>query len=1728
MNNHKLGFIIPNSDFDLNTSRIIVRYDYLFVITTDNEILVFEMINNEYRKKFMLLTHPQEREEILDIFVLDKASTILDVPQVTQEIIVTISKDYIIHYWNSRSGKCIAKINLSKDLNSNNNSIANDFLLGTHELQHRFILFIFSKKLVIFDSCTQTIAFKNPYNFDDKNKSLKDLGIVSYLKVKDNKFFVYSNLGNVYYLWVKLHNQLKHINDVDSDEKDRNSDPEIDSEEEEYDKNLYPEYHMYLLEKTKNIKNTNSSKPIKKKANMNSCYTVISNTVSFDYEKIELIFYKTNFDPEKQLNVNSENYKRLLSKKEQFFIFTDNNQIKVSFLDSDDKLSVISQRKLSYSFSKSKIIYLGEISLLEESFILVIYSNYHSDLLYYDQKVRDVKLITRFNLMLEKLDFRYKFYIKGNRLFVYQENNIYIYLLCETDLPFLNDEENSDFTALKLSMKNAYIRDNDGCKLEDRYNDTILDLNFLFNKKINFTNYFKDNFTNLKQCLLKELNDKKQNYYNDKNRCYQSLLKNSENKYYPTNEKENNAEDKTSFSYSTLYLQDRKNSFVNFQSYNTEKKKRSKSITNEYFSLDQNSFKITSSIIFYNKEDFSTYYIIGFDCGLIVIIDVFFDKSLNISPYYYIDYHQTKIKYLSVYSNSILISGSEDGKISFTDISNTNLVMRRIQHLEEMKIAKKNDPEVINNSDKNKIRNNENIEMVEDNLVLILLDPSKTIDCYNELERVIPVIQINKNSLIYDEMYQKTNKNYIALLLKNNNAIIVNLFSFKTAFNLSMNTKEIIGVYLNASSKMFMFLLANFWLKVCSMGSRNVDRVVKNSDTINKMLRVQDTLNSYFNASSKVLINDFDNEYLNPNEMINNREYQTQQLDFIHFNNPKKRQSKLRNYSYDKSKVNNSTDINYQEEKPLEESHNEVLGFTRTFKSRLIQIFLKGNYADDLKSSNKSKQPIDIDDKRLSINNFNEAVKIYYTKYIHNLYNRSKMYLNFCNNKFDASKLKTIENLITTEVNKIINDVISIDHNNINNKSINQEYLEYINSFSYNSKSRIDFANTNLNNLNYYNNIQTLKLSVKEEAKFKKLKLFNLLHYPTKHFLNTFEDYSSSFGVDSLMMNIGNQMNQLLEINFEDFFLFLERVYHEMKFKNTFLVDKHNIFNLLSLMRIWNISIDQDILFLENFKIFHPIFDFNIVLYGCESSLTIILNEEAEVSGGTFATHYNILKREYLPGDDKKRKEIRDREKIFDKRHAVNHQSGYCVNFKNYCISGDVSHMLNIIYFGSLVSILGYEEGEHLTKMISMDKLLLRSLSMQSYIKFSNLNMLQFYIFDGIDSTTIADKDIIVIDYFLMKLNSDNKKHGKTHLQTGMRSTVGIDNKALRKSMNVPQKLNSTDNNENMVNQEDTIHNVPNSTNTFNNDKTSISSYLSKPSHSNIYSTTNIINTINKPIINNLNLRNSNITSNLFLKQVNNLINYINSLYVYLFDLNNLEEATSNFEYSKEKSIDMNKEKVLSEFDLLVAYLVITFNHLSTDKLHESIIEKTSQIIILFIFKILKDQELKTKYCKTVVELLSKSSVIVEKIFRDSPNNYLRILTEMYCSIRIPIDLEGLFKKYEIGNCVIIKSEDNLNFLKIMIAKVIKSFSKSKVNVVLKFVIEEFKNYGVTGNKSEQKTGGNNFFNNLISNITNSNSNRTDDVDRYNYLLEILWIIFKEKNYKHINYLPSLIHLIMK
>ena len=241
------------------------------------------------------------------------------------------------------------------------------------------------------------------------------------------------------------------------------------------------------------------------------------------------------------------------------------------------------------------------------------------------------------------------------------------------------------------------------------------------------------------------------------------------------------------------------------------------------------------------------------------------------------------------------------------------------------------------------------------------------------------------------------------------------------------------------------------------------------------------------------------------------------------------------------------------------------------------------------------------------------------------------------------------------------------------------------------------------------------------------------------------------------------------------------------------------------------------------------------------------------------------------------------------------------------------------------------------------------------------------------------------------------------------------------------------------------------------------------------------------------------------------MMTYLTTVYNYIFDLNKKnEEIYEDFALlTKDSNLEYgNKLEFLSEFELSIINILISYHHAildlnpkSSDKLNNNDVLKLTHLLVLFVFKNLKTKTLKIAFSKNIVELIGKSSDILNKIYFKNSSNYAQFLIQYYCSFNIPINLSSVYRKYEIGTIEIIKNEENHNFLKIILSEYIKIFCKTKISYVLKFIVEEFKDL----EKAPEKE------------ITNY----------YSYLVEILWLIFKDRNHNLVQYLPIVTNQIM-
>ena len=541
-----------------------------------------------------------------------------------------------------------------------------------------------------------------------------------------------------------------------------------------------------------------------------------------------------------------------------------------------------------------------------------------------------------------------------------------------------------------------------------------------------------------------------------------------------------------------------------------------------------------------------------------------------------------------------------------------------------------------------------------------------------------------------------------------------------------------------------------------------------------------------------------------------------------------------------------------------------------------------------------------------------------------------------------------------------------------------------------------------------------------------KIKIMNIINNPLL-FMKMQEKYDTSErGISSNYIYLGGQYNQILLINYEDYFSYLERFANLSENNSNNKKKRENLLNILSLFHIWNFSLDLDYEIWVLFKLAQPIFDFHPILIGLNSVYSVILSDEnnidENISNDQFSDHVKYFMKNYIL--DPKPKPKKD---MFTNRNLlIESQKGYLVGLKNFKFSENLSHLLHLTLFGGLISLLGFKDNQYLAEFIHKEKKVLKILTTKKEIKYTCFDMLQKFMFENNDDILLTNKDYLLLDYIGNEYNMMIKEQEKNKVSGS--------------------------------------HKISN--------------------------------------VNKNNLRNRLVR----------MLNYLTLVYNYIFDLNKKKEdiyedfplltKDSNLEYG-------NKLEFLSEYELSIINILISYNHTVSninpkghDKLKESELLKITHLLVLFVFKNLKNKALKISFSKNIFELLGKSTDTLNKIYSKNASNYALFLIQYYCSLNLPINLSSSFKKYDIGNIALIKNEENHNFLKIIIFKYIKNFSKSKVSYVLKLIVDEFK-------KVE---------NEIEKDITNY----------YSYLVEILWLIFKERNHKLVQYLPTVTNQIMR
>ena len=543
-----------------------------------------------------------------------------------------------------------------------------------------------------------------------------------------------------------------------------------------------------------------------------------------------------------------------------------------------------------------------------------------------------------------------------------------------------------------------------------------------------------------------------------------------------------------------------------------------------------------------------------------------------------------------------------------------------------------------------------------------------------------------------------------------------------------------------------------------------------------------------------------------------------------------------------------------------------------------------------------------------------------------------------------------------------------------------------------------------------------------------KIKIMNIINNPLL-FMKIQEKYDTSEkGISSNYMFLGGQYNQILLINYDDYFSYLERLVNiadsTSSSKSTKNKKRNNLLNILSIFHIWNFSLDLDYDLWSSFRLAQPLFDFNPVLIGLNSVYSVILSTEStideNISNDKFSEHVKYFVKNYVLDPNPKPK----RDMFTNRNLLIESQRGYLVGLKNFTVSDNLSHLIHLTLFGGFISLLGFKDNQNLAEFIHKEKKVLKILTLKNFIKYTSFNMLQRFMFENNDNILLADKNYLLLDYIKNECSIMFKE---------------IENKG-------------KDNKDNKV-----------------------------------------------------------IIKSTLKRRLDYMMNYLTSAYNYIFDLSKKKEEIyeefplltkdSNLEYG-------NKLEFLSEYELSIInilisyhYAILDLNPKSNDKLKDNDLIKLTHLLVLFVFKNLKNKTLKIPFSKNIVELIGKSTETLNKIYAKNTTNYAQFLIQYYCSFNIPINLSSVYRKYEIGTIEIIKNEENHNFLKIILSEYIKIFCKSKISYVLKLIVEEF--------KALEKDPG--------KEITNY----------YSYLVELLWIIFKDRNHNLVQYLPIVTNQIM-
>ena len=378
-------------------------------------------------------------------------------------------------------------------------------------------------------------------------------------------------------------------------------------------------------------------------------------------------------------------------------------------------------------------------------------------------------------------------------------------------------------------------------------------------------------------------------------------------------------------------------------------------------------------------------------------------------------------------------------------------------------------------------------------------------------------------------------------------------------------------------------------------------------------------------------------------------------------------------------------------------------------------------------------------------------------------------YVNFIkeeNLKYDDS-LNEGENINEIEKNKTnknhyipSNENISVSYikNYINDPNEKKLFTKKLYQIVMNRKQKL-LINKNKTESNFIHLIdihvidKIIEIINKNENEIlQKIQIMNLLYNPQLFTIIYNNHINFEEGIINNYMNFGGQFCQNIILNYDNYFSYIEKQVNKQQ-NITKSSSRINYYNFISLFHIWNFNLDLDYTLYDMYKLLQPIFDFYPILIGIDSTCSILLKEEKRniYLNINFNEHFNFFK-EYITLKNKEKKNNnkpnQQKNLFLDKNMLIENQQGYLVNLKSYQISTNLSHLMHIALFGSLISLLGFNKNKRLCDFIEIEKKIMRTLTIKRQIKFSNLKMFYYFMYENNDNLISTNKDLLLYDFF--------------------------------------------------------------------------------------------------------------------------------------------------------------------------------------------------------------------------------------------------------------------------------------------------------------------------------------------------------------------------------------------